>query len=120
MPIRSRSMHTYSTKDLENGDKCSAPPATVQQQHEQQQQQPSEGFVDTEDAVRICCRKPNGRHAWWFGSAIAAIVFQTALLAALAVLLPSLGVYTIIVVLPVLLTVVAGSVLVCCKRSSAR
>jgi hypothetical protein len=114
-------MYAHSTKDIENGAKYSALPATVQQQAEaQQQQQPSEGYVDAEDAVRICCRRPNGRHAWWFGSIIAAMVFQTALLAALAVLLPSLGVYTIIVVLPVLLTVVAGSVLVCCKRSSAR
>eukprot|EP00953_Heterococcus_sp_UTEX-ZZ885_P018655 10423-Heterococcus_DN1.PRE.1 len=113
-------MHSNSIKDIENGATYSAPPATVQQHDEaQQQQQPSEGYVDAEDAVRICCCRPNGRHAWWFGSTIAAMVFQTALVAGLAVLLPSLGVYTIIVVLPVLLTVVAGSVLVCCKRSSA-
>jgi hypothetical protein len=115
-------MHTNSTNDIEKGAQFSAPPATVQQppEDEQQQQQSAEGYVDTENAVRICCRRPNGRHAWWFGTTLAAMVFQIALLGALAVLLPSLGAYTIIVVLPLLLTVVAGSVLVCCKRSSAR
>jgi hypothetical protein len=81
------------------------------------------GHENAEDPVRICCRRPTGRHAWWFGSTIAAMVFQTALTAAIAILAlwTNLGVITtIIVVLPLLLTGVAGSVLVCCKRSTAR